>query len=256
MYSEERKNIIRQVIKNTGKVHVSNLSKKLNVSEVTIRRDLADMEREGLLKRTFGGAVSLDLVAKAQPYSVKKEKNIAGKQLIAQMSSKFITNGMTIFVDAGTTTAELVPYLLNCQNLFVFTVDLQIALSLCRSNKIDVYMIGGNLSHSTKSVNSVDSVLKLQALNFDLAFIGCDAFGLQGFETGTETKAQIKKSAISSSAVKILLSDHQKYGQHSLFNFSNLDKLNYFITDYDEPEFFNKLSDENKKKMLWENRNE
>lgn len=256
MYSEERKNIIRQVIKNTGKVHVSNLSKKLNVSEVTIRRDLADMEREGLLKRTFGGAVSLDLVAKAQPYSVKKEKNIAGKQLIAQMASKFITNGMTIFVDAGTTTAELVPYLLNYQNLFVFTVDLQIALSLCRSNKIDVYMIGGNLSHSTKSVNSVDSVLKLQALNFDLAFIGCDAFGLQGFETGTETKAQIKKSAISSSAVKILLADHQKYGQHSLFNFSNLDKLNYFITDYDEPEFFNKLSDENKKKMLWENRNE
>ena len=256
MYSEERKNIIRQVIKNTGKVHVSNLSKKLNVSEVTIRRDLADMEREGLLKRTFGGAVSLDLVAKAQPYSVKKEKNIAGKQLIAQMSSKFITNGMTIFVDAGTTTAELVPYLLNCQNLFVFTVDLQIALSLCRSNKIDVYMIGGNLSHSTKSVNSVDSVLKLQALNFDLAFIGCDAFGLQGFETGTETKAQIKKSAISSSAVKILLADHQKYGQHSLFNFSNLDKLNYFITDYNEPEFFNKLNEENKKKMLWENRNE
>ncbi|TLQ51380.1 DeoR/GlpR transcriptional regulator [Lacticaseibacillus casei] len=250
MYSEERQHVIRQIIKSEGKVSVNKLSDKLKVSEVTIRRDLADMEEQGLLKRTFGGAVSVELVTKAQPYNIKKGQHLEEKQAISKRAAQFLTDGMTVFVDAGTTTNFLVPFISKKRDLTVVTVDLQIALQLSDTPSTDIYVVGGRLSNSSKSVNSVDSVLTVKGFHFDLSFIGCDAFNLSTFETDSETKAQIKKAAIDSSSLRTVLSDSSKFNKHSLRNFATLDDLDYVVTDSGIAEFPSFLKKEEKSKFI------
>lgn len=250
MYSEERQHVIRQELKNNSKVQVTNLAKKFKVSEVTVRRDLAEMEDAGLLKRTFGGAVSNDLVTKAQPYSVKKVQHLNEKRVIAECASKFVSDGMTLFLDAGTTTKAMVPFLLEKKELTIVTVDLQIALELLKSESNDVYIIGGKLSSKSKSVNSVDTVLKINDLHFDSAFIGCDAFDLQTFETDSETKAQIKRIAIQSSAVNIIVTDGSKLNKHSFSNFSTIADIDHVVTDWSVAGFLATVSESTRKKVI------
>ncbi|WP_028983374.1 DeoR/GlpR family DNA-binding transcription regulator [Sporolactobacillus terrae] len=250
MYSEERHHTIRQIIKEKGKVQVTRLAKQFKVSEVTVRRDLAEMEEQGLLKRTFGGAVSLELVTKAQPYNVKKEQHLDEKKEIAARAAQFISDGMTLFLDAGTTTDLLIPYLLEKNNLFVVTVDLQIAIKLTEAESIDVYMVGGKISNRSKSVNSVDTVLKISKFHFDLAFLGCDAFNSMTFETDSETKTQIKRAVIRSSSLRIILSDSSKFNRHSLLSFARLNEIDYVITDTKLSDLLNSLSVENKAKFI------
>jgi Transcriptional regulators of sugar metabolism len=250
MYSEERQHAIRQLIKERGKVQVTRLASKFKVSEVTVRRDLAELEEQGLLKRTFGGAVSLELVTKAQPYNVKKVQHLDEKKAIAARAAQFISDGMTLFLDAGTTTDYLVPFLLEKNSLNVVTVDLGIAIKLTEGDSIEVYMVGGKLSNQSKSVNSVDTVLKISEFHFDVAFLGCDAFNFMTFETDSETKAQIKRATIRSSSLRIILSDSSKFNRHSLLSFANLNEIDYIVTDTKLASFPNSLSLENKAKFI------
>ncbi|MFX3616447.1 MAG: DeoR/GlpR family DNA-binding transcription regulator [Sporolactobacillus sp.] len=250
MYSEERKHAIHQQVKDNGKVQVADLAKQFQVSEVTVRRDLAEMEQAGLLKRTFGGAVSVEMVIRAQPYNVKKGQHLKEKHEIAERAAQFVSDGMTLFLDAGTTTDAIVPFLLDKENLTVVTVDLQIAVKLTEANSIDIYVVGGQLSNLSKSVNSVDSVIKISEFHFDLAFIGCDAFDFMTFETDSETKAQIKRAAIRSSSLKIIVCDSSKLNNHSLLSFTTIQNIDFVVTDRKAADALTPLSENSRDKII------
>ncbi|MCI1986112.1 MAG: DeoR/GlpR family DNA-binding transcription regulator [Lactobacillus sp.] len=230
MYSEERKRFIADQITAQDRVQVSALSQTLHVSEVTIRRDLAEMERDGLLKRTFGGAVSLTTVKHAEPYAVKRTQQLAAKQSIGQRAVQFIADEMTIFIDAGTTTAELAQALTG-RHLTVVTVDLHIALALSEQENVEVYVVGGQLSNKSKATNSIDTIAQIEQFHFDLAFIGCDAFDFTTLETDTEVKAALKAAAIHSASLAIVLADASKFNTHSLRNFATLSEVSYLVSD-------------------------
>ncbi|BDR60950.1 DeoR family regulatory proteins [Lactobacillus xylocopicola] len=231
MYSEERRNYINQLIKDQKQVKVLDLANRLKVSEVTIRKDLSEMEKAGLLKRTFGGAIDLSLSVTDKPYKVKKSEFIEQKDQIAQYAASFVKADMTIFLDAGSTTHCLIKYLKNIAGLKLVTIDLNIALKLLSDGAENVYFVGGKLSTKTNSSDSVNTVTELTKFNFDLSFIGCDTFSLKNFQTGSESKAKIKEVAFKNASLGVILADSSKYKKSRFINFLAVDEVDYVVTD-------------------------
>jgi len=237
MYSEERQSYINRLIKEKKQVKVWDLAKKLDVSEVTIRKDLSDMERKGVLKRTFGGAIDLTLSVTEKSYNVKKSEFAGEKNKIAQYATSFVAEGMTIFIDAGSTTSFLVKFLKDIRGLKIVTIDLNIALNLLAEGFKFVYFVGGRLSTKTNSSDSVSAALSLSKFNFDLSFIGCDAFSLTNLQTGSESKAKIKEIALKHASLGIVLADSSKFRESGFINFSSVKEVDYIITDGKFKEF-------------------
>lgn len=231
MYSEERQRYINQLIKKQKQVKVLDLANKLKVSEVTIRKDLSEMERAGLLKRTFGGAIDLSLSVTDKSYNVKKSEFIEQKYKIAKYVSSFVSENMTIFLDAGSTTHCLVKFLNHFSSLKIVTIDLNIALDLINGGAKNIYFVGGKLSTKTNSSDSVNTAMALSKFNFDLSFIGCDTFSLKNFQTGSESKAKIKEVACKNSSLGIILADSSKFEKARFFNFLSVDEVDYIVTN-------------------------
>lgn len=250
MYSEERQRYIDQLIKDQKQVKVLDLANKLKVSEVTIRKDLSEMERAGLLKRTFGGAIDLSLSVTDKPYNVKKGEYIDQKYQIAKYASSFVSENMTIFLDAGSTTHCLIKYLQNISGLKIVTIDLNIALKLLNEGMKNVYFVGGKLSTKTNSSDSVSTAMALSKFNFDLSFIGCDTFSLENFQTGSESKAKIKEVACKNSSLGIILADSSKFEKSRFFNFLSVEEVDYIVTDHGLEKYLEGKSKKLKDKFL------
>lgn len=240
LYPEERKNYIDNLLNQNGRVSVNDLSTQLKVSEVTVRHDLAEMEKAGILTRTFGGAVLPGVLSQSVSYDIRKSQHIVEKKKVARRALQFIKDGMTIFLDAGTTTIELAPLLKRFNNLTLFTVDLNIALLLSQNSKITTYMVGGKVSTRTKSTESSSSIEQMHSLYFDLGILGCDAFNRKQFEINSEDKAEIKRAVIKNSNLTILLADGSKYGKHTTRSFATYSDIDFLITENLSQKDFNK----------------
>ncbi len=142
--SIKRKEIIRSVVVSRGEVAVLELVKKLGVSEVTIRRYLKELEGEGVLFRTYGGAVKSE--TKVSPeflFSEKSRHNLTEKKAIARSAFNLINEGETIFIDSGTTPLELSRLLKDSRRrLTVTTTSLPVALELVPAEKVKILLVG------------------------------------------------------------------------------------------------------------------
>jgi DeoR/GlpR family transcriptional regulator of sugar metabolism len=229
LYAAERQAYIQKQLEEQGSVSVSTLAAKLAVSAVTIRHDLAQMEADGLLRRTFGGAVGRQLPVLS--YAEKSSRNLAAKKAIAAAASKLLEPGMSVFVDAGTTTMQLAPYLQACPNLRLFTVDLHLALKLA-NDQMKLDLIGGPISTKTLSVDGAPAALAISQLHFDLAFLGCDAFDYQQVETASANKAALKRAAMMAAQQQVVLADQSKAAGHAVHAFAKMSDLTYLVTNY------------------------
>lgn len=227
---EERQQQIKKLLERQGKVTVSKLAAKFAVSAATIRHDLAEMEKAGLLARTFGGAVTAAHLSPNFSYEEKKLQHRQAKKLIAQTASHLLKAGMTLFLDAGTSSFELLPYLGQNQ-LRIFTVDLNLALRLAALTNVDAFMLGGRISHKTASTDSVTTVEQISQPHFNLAFLGCDGFDSQQVYITSENKAALKTAVLAQSDRSVLLADSSKYGQKAVRTFAQLCDLSYVVCE-------------------------
>ena len=239
MFTDERHAYILNKIQNNDRVSVSNLSKELRVSEVTIRKDLNFLEGQNLLKRTYGGAVAplnhvIELGIKE-----KSEKNIEQKDFIANKASQLIDDGLNIFLDAGTTIQAILPYLNKYKDLNIITYDLEIAYRLSKSKDINTYLLGGYIDTKTKTPMSIEGYDNLEKIHADLSFIGTDAFDQDFVYSTTENKAKIKNRMILNSQKSILLCDSSKFNKKGLYSFNRMDDFDYIITDTSNNELNN-----------------
>jgi DeoR/GlpR family transcriptional regulator of sugar metabolism len=214
------------------KVEVEMLAKELNVSEMTVRRDLEKLEINGELFRTFGGAIPVQTISNELSYQDKKVKNVFQKRFIAEKAVKKIENDHIIFLDSGTTTLEISKKILNLNlNLTVITNDISIANVLMDSN-IDVIMLGGHLQNSTGSVLGTLTFDLINKLNADLFFLGAHAVDEEyGITAPSIEKAQVKIAMMQSSREVVLVTDKSKFANKALFKVCELDELDEIITD-------------------------
>lgn len=223
MLTEKRYEIILSLLKEKGLIKVTELMDSTNTSESTIRRDLCTLESKGLLQRIHGGAKSINYTSKELSFKEKSTKNIHEKNILAKYVASLIEDGECIFLDAGTSTYEIIKYLRN-KDILVVTTGLNHIDALV-DNDIRCYMIGGNVKLNTKAIVGSHAIKCLNKFRFDKCFIGTNGIDLKaGFTTPDCEEASIKSCAIDNSKISFVLADNSKFNEISFVKFSELEK--------------------------------
>ncbi|AND84897.1 DeoR family transcriptional regulator [Clostridium tyrobutyricum] len=232
MFALERREKIYDYILKAKNVTVLELSKKLNVSEVTIRKDLSFLENQRLIDRTFGGAIIKSPIIKEESYFQKEKYMINEKHLIGEKAAEFIKPNTTIILDTGTTIMEMAKCIVNVKDLEVITTNLKIALFLSDFENIEVTLVGGKVSMKSKGCNGIETCKIIEKYNVDSCFLGCDAFDIsKGFMTTNIEKMYLKRTFIKTSEKSFLLASSNKYGKRSMLKVCDLSELTGIIVD-------------------------
>ncbi|MDH2336677.1 DeoR/GlpR family DNA-binding transcription regulator [Clostridium perfringens] len=242
MLSEKRHEIILNLLKLKGFVSLTELLEATESSESTIRRDLSYLESINLLKRVHGGAKSLANVSKELSYNEKSSKSIHEKRAIAKYAASLIEDGDCIFVDAGTTTYELIDYL-EGKDILVVSNGLSHIDTLIQKN-IKCYVIGGNIKISTKAITGCDALMCLSKFRFDKCFIGTNGVHhTYGLTTPDTEEAILKECAINNSRKAYVLADDSKFGEISTIKFSDINKCVIITNEKPEDTTYDKKTD-------------
>lgn len=228
----ERRSIIINKLEQNGKVDVRELSDLFLVSEVTIRNDLAQLEKKNVLIRARGGALKMNPVGIDYHISEKDKINIKAKQLIGAKASELVINGDTIMIDSGTTAMELVRNLDERIELTVITNALNIVNQLYKKDNVQVIMPGGVLRH--KSFSLIGSAAEKSLKNYfcDKLFLGVDGFDIEyGLSTPNIEESHFNASMVEMSHQTIVLADSSKIGKRSLSFICHASQIDILVTD-------------------------
>lgn len=224
----DRQQYIINQLSEHGNVSVSELSKALSVSEVTIRSNLSDLEEKGLLVRTHGGAVTTvhPHILARQNYAVEE------KTRIAKAAAALINNNDTIMIEAGTTAALIPRYLAGKKDIHIITNSLLAFKSACLNPTIKITVTGGEYCNATESFTGSIAAEIIQKFNVKYAFVGTDGFSTKaGITTHYLEAAQIIKVMRERAEKLILVSDSSKYNNIGAVNILPLSAIDVIISD-------------------------
>jgi len=213
-------------------VLVPELAKLFNVTEETIRRDLEKLEKEGLLKRTYGGAVLVENYNVDIPFEFRNVTNIEGKKQIALTLIKYIEDGDTLVMDSSTSALQVAKLLKTKKKITVITNSEQIVNELKVFEDIKVISTGGTLRNRSLSLVGPIAENTLKSLNANKAIISCKGFDIEkGFTESNELEAQVKKMMIEIADQIYMIVDHTKMNKIALVNIATLDDVDFIFTD-------------------------
>ena len=232
LFAEERREQIIKLLAEQSKLLVPNLCDIFDVSPATIRSDLRDLESEGRLKRTHGGAIPIGK-AGFEPDSHSKEvEKIDEKIKIAVYSAGLIEDGDIVALDTGTTTLELAKRLTDKKNLTIVTNDVNISMYLEANSNANIILLGGTVRRGFHCTTGIMTINSLKDLNVDKAFMATNAFSLEkGFTTPSFEHAEVKKAMLSIASQNIMLMDSSKFGRVSFVKFASLGCVDRIVTD-------------------------
>lgn len=231
MFAEERQERIFQIVNQRNSVKVSELSTELDISEVTIRRDLEELQRQKRIIRTHGGAMATYSVGKALMYSQLRSKDPALKRKIALTAYDMIREHDTILLDNSSTVNELVQMIASGtkKNLRVITTSIIALNTLANTQNCTVQMVGGEVNYDHASIEGSAACQFLRGIRVDKCFMGINGVDESfGFSTPRYADADIKSQMIRSSHCSFILADQTKLGKTYL---ARIDRPDYLITD-------------------------
>ena len=230
-----KKRIIEELAIN-GKVEILDLVNLLDVSAMTIRRDLDELEKQKKLIRTHGGAAIPEAIIAEQSYIQKISEAHPQKVEIAEIAIGLVRDGMKVFLDSGTTNFEIAKRLKQKTNLTIVTNDIKIAAELMDS-KVEVIMLGGKIQNGVGAVFGTYAENMLKEIHVDILFLGAHAVhSTLGITSATFEKASIKREMINSSESVYLVVDAQKFGKKAFAKIADIDSVTAIITDQTLPE--------------------
>lgn len=236
MLAIERRNKILGILQEEKRVVVSDLSGLFDVTEETIRRDLEKLEKEGLAKKTYGGAIINESSNVDLPYTVRKKANVLNKQCIAEIISDLIEDGDHIMMDASSTAVYVAKHLKNKKNITLITNSIEILLELSDVAGWKVLSTGGTLKEGSLSLVGYQAEKMISTFHVDKAIVSCKGVDIKrGITDSNEMDAQIKKLMLDSANKKILAIDNSKFDKISFTQISDLADIDILITD-SEPE--------------------
>lgn len=231
MVNIERKEYILKQLEKKHTVKVNELSKDLFIGEATIRRDLCKLEKEGYLKRIYGGAVYLNKIDREIPADVRFYENASKKLTIATLAAKLLHDDMTISIDSSTTCLFLAEHLKKHQSLTVFTHG-QLLLSQLQYSNLNLYSSGGLLSKHTSSYGGEFTRHFFSSFFTDICFLSCKGLSAtHGITYAYDEEAAIRKIMLHNSRKRVLLCDSSKFDKISTSCFLDLEMIDYLITD-------------------------
>ncbi|WP_226670043.1 DeoR/GlpR family DNA-binding transcription regulator [Metabacillus litoralis] len=229
MLVSERHQIILDLLKAKKNVKLQELVDLTNTSESTLRRDLDQLEKQNYLKRVHGGASLVQSKREEPSVNEKTTKNFEEKGLIAQFAAELVHEGDCIYLDAGTTTYQMISYLKQ-KDIVVVTNGVD-HLEALLDKDFTTYFIGGYVKKVTKATIGRDAYTSLKNYRFDKCFMGTNAIHYDlGFTTPDPEEAQIKERAIHLSRESYILADHTKFGEVSFSKFSRIEEAKIITT--------------------------
>ncbi|MDE6889092.1 MAG: DeoR/GlpR family DNA-binding transcription regulator [Eubacterium sp.] len=232
MLAIERRKEILEKLQAEHRVVVSELSQSYGVSEETIRRDLEKLENEGYAIKSYGGAVINENASLDFSFNVRKNRNIAGKQLIARLASRMVHDGDSLMLDASSTAVYIARALKEKKNLVVITNSIEIIIELLDMTDWKVLSTGGASRVSSYALVGPQTDKMLRDYHVDRAFVSCKGFDLDaGFTDSDELHANNKKTMLDAAKEKILVVDSSKFGETAFVSIGALADINVVVTD-------------------------
>ncbi len=235
-----RKATILDELSAKGSVSVRLLAGALAVSEMTVRRDLLELEGEGRLRRVHGGALPAPHLPPAamdseEPsFAARLRRRQAGKEAIAAEAAALVARYRTIAVDVGTTTFLMAQHLRRLLHAKIFTNSLRIASALDGADP-DVYVAGGLVRADELSTYGPSAVAQFEDLWFDVAVLGVSGITPEGLFDYSVEDADLKRVYLRRSGMRIVLCDASKFQRMSLVNLGALSQINILVTDAAPP---------------------
>ncbi len=231
MLTQERYKSILDILQERNAATVTELARLIGTSESTVRRDLIALDKDGKLRKVYGGATAINRTEGALEYEVSVRETLmsAEKELIAEYAAGLINNDDFIYIDAGTTTARLIDHIGNTKATFV--TNGVIHAQKLMSKGLNAYMIGGKIKPVNASVVGADGIKNLMKFNFTKSFIGTNGIDITaGFTTPDSEEAMMKEKAIEKSFAVFVPADHSKFRKVYPVTFAELKKC-CIITD-------------------------
>lgn len=227
---------ILDMVRQRGFVSVIDLAEHLKVSDMTVRRDLVQLDNDGLLMRTHGGAMTLEeesqvAVDIVEPdFSLRMSKSQAQKLKIAQSARELVFPNATIALDVGTTASLLAKELSSLDNIKLFTNNLHAAIALAPAT-YPVYLSGGQMRTPELSINGPLATQQIRNFRFDVAFIGVSGINPAGIFDYSIEDSETKRLYMENAQEVIVLCDSSKFGHISVVHIGDLGKISGIVTD-------------------------
>lgn len=237
MIREQRISYICSELQQKGIVSIAELTHAMQTSRSTIRRDLSDLEAQGLLKCIWGGAVSLSKqMAYEPPFNTRRDLCVDEKRRIASRAMELVVDNATILLDSGTTSYELAKQLAGSKHINVATNDLNSAMALAANADISLFILGGTLRPNHYSVNGLFTEEMIRQLHADMAFLSVDAINLSsGLMSFSMEEMPTKRMMIQSARRIVVLCDHSKFESLAFVNICPLSSVDIVITGKETP---------------------
>jgi len=230
MFAEERRAKILELLQKHKSMTVSELAKMLNVSEPTIRRDLAFLEKKRQIIRTHGGAMAIEYFSHEPTFFEKEPLEKSAKEEIGKLANSLINDGDIVVLDSGTTTLEIARNMED-KNITVITNSPLIVKELSMRKNIEVIVTGGSLKKGTLALVGPIAENTLSRLHADIAFVGANGITLDAITTTNLLEAEIKKIMINIASAAYIVADHSKFGRTAFVKFAEPSEISGIITD-------------------------
>ena len=240
LLAEQRRSLILDEVRRRGGVRVNELTRKLGVSDMTVRRDLDALARQGVLEKVHGGAVPVVEASTHEPgFEAKSGLELTAKEDIARTAAELVPPGAAIALSGGTTTFALAHRLTDVPDLTVVTNSVRVAdvfhaaqrSSGSRQGAATVVLTGGVRTPSDSLVGPVADQA-IAALHFDLLFLGVHGISVEaGLSTPNLAEAETNRRLVQSARRVIVVADHTKWGTVGLSSFASLEQVDTLVTD-------------------------
>ncbi len=241
MISYERQKQILEILRMRDSATIQSLCAKLYASPATIRRDLAEMERGGLIVRVRGGATLKDINTRDTPFLLRSSINTEKKEVIALLALSLIKDSSSIMMDSSTTTAVLARSLGSVRDLTIITNGLSAIAALNEFSDARVIATGGFVKNNSSLLGDC-AVNTLKNYYADIAFFSCRGVDISaGVTDAEEESASFKRAMLSRTAKRVLLCDSTKFSRSYLCSVCRLEDVDIIITDKEPEDKFTEI---------------
>ena len=234
MLARQRHAYILERVRDDGAVRVADLARDLGVSDMTVRRDLELLHRQGFLEKVHGGATNAGGSSLFEPgFDVKSRLKLAEKAAIAEAAARLVRPGMAIAISAGTTTAGLARRLVDIEGLTVVTNSMPVADVLYRAGRTNqTIIVTGGVRTPSDALVGPFAVAALRTIHVDLVFMGVHGMDPHtGFTTPNLLEAETDRALVEAGRRLAVVADHTKWGVIGISSFARLDQADVLITD-------------------------
>lgn len=229
----QRRSKIKERLFTHRSVKVSDLVKEFNVSEETIRRDLNQLEREGLVKKNYGGAILTEEIENVfiLPVQQRKLQFYDEKYVIGKKAAELVQERQIIILDSGSTTWCMASHLKQVPHLVVVTNGINVAEECSYNEETEVFLLGGKVIKKSMSLVGPQAEMELHKYNAHYAFLGTSGISMKkGFTSSDIYEAEIKRAMIAAGQKVVILADHSKFQRQGLVSYSSFQDVDMVIT--------------------------